>query len=144
MTLPRASVLPCALAIVLVACGARTGLRGTGQGTTVTTPDGGEVPQCGALPPASTSGSFDAMLCSAPTCDDVGGAHVCPCADPISNDACGFDAIHDDGHVFSASCDLATGACLCVIDGATCACQSAADPVGLCVLGGSLNCCFPQ
>jgi len=136
------------LGALAVACGARTGL---------TTPDAdaesdAEAPlsdsgtmarACGNLPTAGLPGEYNAELCTDPTqCDDFGGANVCPCAGAASPQICGFEAIHDDGHIFTSQCDPSSGECQCIIDGNACTCQSSAHPAGLCTLGSPLNCCF--
>jgi hypothetical protein len=105
--------------------------------------DAGPPPACTGAPATTPPGFFNAMACSAPSCDAVGGATACPCAGAASPRECGFDAIHTDGHIFTALCDPATGTCLCTYDGAAaCRCQSSAHPAGLCALDSPLNCCF--
>jgi hypothetical protein len=138
----------------VVACGSRTGLLvGEAPPTDggIGAPDGGSVARdagdasdraCGPLPSTGITGFYNVQVCGPDVpCDDVGGANVCLCADAGAR-VCGFDAIHDDGHVFVAQCDLDTGKCDCVIDGNPCTCQGATSPVGLCSLNGTLNCCF--
>lgn len=142
------------VAVALAACGSRTGLLvgeappadggtdASDAGADARDADGNVDRACGALPSAGPAGFFNAQVCGPDVpCDDVGGATVCLCADAGAS-ICGFDAIHDDGHIFSAQCDLGTGKCECVIDGNHCSCQGPTHPVGLCALGGSLNCCF--
>jgi hypothetical protein len=142
-------VHPSALRVLLVVstfvfgCGARTELPGQAMSGAGSTGGDGGPPACGSPPSASVTGFFNAGLCTPPTsCDDVGNAHVCPCAGAPSPNTCFFDAIHDDGHIFTAQCDTSTGACLCTIDGARCTCQNFTQPEPLCVLDSALNCCF--
>jgi hypothetical protein len=140
--------LPALRAVVvstfLLGCGARTELLGQApSGAGGSTGGDGGLPACGSPPGASVTGFFNASLCTPPvSCDDIGGAHVCPCAGAPSPSTCAFVAIHDDGHIFVAQCDTSTGACLCTLDGASCLCQNSTQPEPLCELESALNCCF--
>jgi hypothetical protein len=132
--------------LVTLACGARTDptLAAAVDSLIIDTPDGQvREPVCGPLPGTGLPGFYNATLCTNPgACDDVGGREICPCAGAVSPALCGFDAIHDDGHVFTAQCDRATGVCQCIIDSRRCACMGTAG--ALCGVGTSLNCCFSQ
>ena len=136
--------------LLAAACGARTDLD-LGLGTAGGGDDDGSAPQpdsgsertCGAPPTAGAAGEFNATLCTDPSqCDDFGGAHVCACAGAASPAICGFEAIHDDGHIFTSQCDPSTGRCECILDGNACTCTGSTHPAGLCTLGSPLNCCF--
>jgi hypothetical protein len=130
---------------MLAACGSRTELIAATEteGDGGLLPDGGVGRVCGAPPSAGIAGEYNATLCTDPTeCDEFGGVQVCPCAGAASPSICGFEAIHDDGHVFTAQCDPSTGACACILDGNPCSCQGATMPSGVCTLGSPLNCCF--
>jgi hypothetical protein len=130
MNIARGSLLFVMICGTIVACGSRTELITVTGDEDVPLPDGGTARLCGAPPSAGLAGEYNAALCTdAAQCDDFGGVQVCPCAGAASPSICGFEAIHDDGHIFTAQCDPSTG-------------QGATMPAGLCTIGSPLNCCF--